>query len=196
MLHAVVASSSCLISKVRVSLSLRDRVSSGSFGFALVLAQDWLSITPDRTAVLSSSRCSKLTKNLKGRPLQCFKADLKWPMCKTPFCVSLLCFGGQNPSFVFNERQLVEAIFAGICVCTSVWGAAASLHRDSRCNELSFWRKRRIPGTESSSSLFFSLSITCQSLRKPVSCLLGFHTLVLSLSVVHSPLKWFGSDLF
>lgn len=40
MLHAVVASSSCLISKVRVSLSLRDRVSSGSFGFALVLAQD------------------------------------------------------------------------------------------------------------------------------------------------------------
>lgn len=66
----------------------------------------------------------------------------------------------------------------------------------ARWNELSFWRKRkRIPGTESSSS-FFSLSITCQSLRKPVSCLLGFHTLVLSLSVIHLPLKLFVSDLF
>lgn len=38
----------------------------------------------------------------------------------TPFCASLLCFGGQNPSLVLNQRQLVEAIFAGICVCTSV----------------------------------------------------------------------------
>lgn len=54
-------------------------------------------------------------------------------------------------------------------------------------NELSFWQKRkRIPGTESSSFFFLSLSlsITCQSLRKSVSCLVGFHTLVLSLSDV------------
>lgn len=55
--------------------------------------------------------------------------------------------------------------------------------------ELSFWQKRkRIPGTELSSS-FFSHSITCQSLRKPVSCLLGFHTLVLSLPDVCLPLN-------
>lgn len=38
----------------------------------------------------------------------------------TPFCASWLCFRGQNPSLVFNQRQLVEAIFAGICVCTSI----------------------------------------------------------------------------
>lgn len=62
-------------------------------------------------------------------------------------------------------------------------------------NELSFWQKRkRIPGTESSS--FFSLSITCQSLRKPVSCLLGFHTLVLSLFDVCLPLNYLSLIYF
>lgn len=39
-------------------------------------------------------------------------------------------------------------------------------------------------------SLSLSLSITWQSLRKPVSCLLGFHTLVLSLSDVRLPLNY------
>lgn len=59
---------------------------------------------------------------------------LNWPeMADTQDAIlcSLFCFGGQNPSFVLNQRQLVEAIFAGICVCTSAWGAAASLHRDN-----------------------------------------------------------------
>lgn len=66
-------------------------------------------------------------------------------------------------------------------------------------NELSFWQKRkRIPGTESSSSFFFplSLSITCQSLRKPVSCLVGFHTLVLSLCDVCLPLNYLSFIYF
>lgn len=108
-------------------------------------------------------------------------------MRKTPFCVSLLCFGGQNPSLVFNQRQLVEAIFAGICVCTSVWEAAASLHRDSPLEWAQFLAKTETNSWHRVEQLFFfffPLSITCQSLRKPVSCLLGFHTLVLSLSDV------------
>lgn len=62
-------------------------------------------------------------------------------------------------------------------------------------NELSFWQKRnRIPGTQSNSSLFFFLlSTTCQNLRKPVSCLLGFHTFVLPLSDVGLPLKYLAA---
>lgn len=107
-------------------------------------------------------------------------------MSETPFCVSLLCFGGQNPSLVFNQRQLVEAIFAGICVCTSVWEAAASLHRDSPLEWAQFLAK-----TETNSwhrvELFFFLSLSFDHMpeSKEVSKLFGgFHTLVLSLSDV------------
>lgn len=31
----------------------------------------------------------------------------------------LVLFWGQNPSFVFNQRQLLEAVFVGICVWIS-----------------------------------------------------------------------------
>lgn len=48
-----------------------------------------------------------------------------------PFCASFLCFGRQNLSLVCNQRQLVGAMFAGICACTSMREAATSLHRDS-----------------------------------------------------------------
>lgn len=77
-------------------------------------------------------------------------------MCETPFCVSLLCFGGQNPSLVFNQRQLVEAIFAGICVCTSVWEAAASLHRDSPLEWAQFLAKTETNSWHRVVQLFFS----------------------------------------
>lgn len=43
---------------------------------------------------------------------------------------------------------------------------------------------------QSGAALFSLFSITCQSLRKPASCLLGFHTLVLSLSDVRTPLNY------
>lgn len=117
-------------------------------------------------------------------------------MCKTPFCASLFCFGGQNPNLVFNQRQLVAAIFAGICVCTSVWEAAASLHRDSPLESAQFFGKNGNEFLAQSRAAFFSLSITCQSLRKPVSCLLGFHTLVLSLFDVCLPLNYLSLIYF
>lgn len=85
---------------------------------------------------------------------------------QTPFCASLLCFGVQNPSLVFNQRQLAEAIFADICVCTSVEEAAASLHRDcplewaqffgKNGNKFLAWRQAAL-----SPSLLL-LAITCQ----------------------------------
>lgn len=57
---------------------------------------------------------------LGGRCLAFFASGPKMADAQTPFCASLLCFGVQNPSLVFNQRQLAEAIFADICVCTSV----------------------------------------------------------------------------
>lgn len=73
----------------------------------------------------------------------------------TPFCASLLCFGGQNPSLVLNQRQLVEAIFAGICVCTSVWEAATSLHRDSPLEWAQFLAKTETNSWHRVEQLFF-----------------------------------------
>lgn len=75
-------------------------------------------------------------------------------MYETPFCVSLLCFGGQNTSLVFNQRQLVEAIFAGICVCTSIWEAAASLHRDSPLEWAQFLAKTETNSWQSRAAFF------------------------------------------
>lgn len=79
-------------------------------------------------------------------------------MCETPFCVFLLCFGGQNPRLVFNQRQLVEAIFASICVCTSVWDAAASLHRDSPLDWAQFLAKTETNSWHRVEQLFFFFS--------------------------------------
>lgn len=68
-------------------------------------------------------------------------------------------FGGQNPSIVFNQRQLVEAIFAGIYACTSVWEAAASRRRDTPLKWAQFFGKNGKGFlAESSSSLFFFFS--------------------------------------
>lgn len=51
----------------------------------------------------------------------------------------------------------MEAIFAGICVCIPPSEKQQPAYTGiAHWNELSFWQKRkRIPGTESSSSLFF-----------------------------------------
>lgn len=58
----------------------------------------------------------------------------------------------------------MEAIFAGICVCIPPSEKQQPAYTGiAHWNELSFWQKRkRIPGTESSSSLsfFFSLSLS------------------------------------
>lgn len=68
-------------------------------------------------------------------------------------------------------------------------------------NELSFLAKTETNSWHRDEQLvffcfFFPLSITCQSLRKPVSCLLGFHTLVLSLCDVCSPFNYLSLIYF
>lgn len=48
-----------------------------------------------------------------------------------PFCASPVAFSGRRIlALMFNHRQLAEAIFADICLCTGVEEAAASLHKD------------------------------------------------------------------
>lgn len=146
--HFLCELSSCLISKLRESRHL------GPLAFFQYLAQGWFS--SNRTASLSSSKDSRLWENWKIE-VTMFLSKPKMADMRDAILCFLVLFWGQNPSFVFNQRQLVAAIFAGICVCVPRCEKQQSAYTGiAHWNELSFWQKRKqIPGTESSSFFFF-----------------------------------------
>lgn len=53
-------------------------------------------------------------KSQKAKDLIVFWSRPKMAEVLTPFCASFFSFGGRIPAY--NQRQLVDAIFAGICV--------------------------------------------------------------------------------
>lgn len=122
-----------------------------------------------------SEKISKC-KTILSRPKM---ADLP-----TPFCASLLCFGGRIQAlFSIRGSWWKPYLQASVYVPLSEKQHPAYTGI-ARWNELSFWQKpKQIPGRVERFFCFL-LSITCHNLRKPVSCSLGFHTLVRPLSDV------------
>lgn len=67
------------------------------------------------TAAFSLSRWNSFRrkKSQKAKDVKAFWSRPKMAEVLTPFCASFFSFGGRIPAY--NQRQLVDVIFAGIC---------------------------------------------------------------------------------